>query len=354
LPIPIVADVTCRGSTGASRKLLQVANLSARRVLKQTLAEFRPDVVHLRMFMTQLSPIILPLLRNVPTVHHVVNYDLICPLNTKRLPDGSACRHRPGAVCHATGCLPWIGVLRGVAQANLAHRWLRHIDRIVCNSHWVRNRLEAEGISVSGVIWNGIPERTARQELAAQPLLVCASRMFPKKGIDVFIRAIGEIKDSAPALRVIIAGDGPELPALKSLSAQLGLDTIIEFTGHLPRERMEELFAPAWAQIVPSSWEEPFGLVAAEAQMRATATIVSNVGGPTEIIEEGVTGRCFNVGDAADLARVIREIIQDRDSADRMGRAGRDRALRYFREDIMVDRFESLYHEMIAPAGAAR
>jgi len=349
LPIENVADLQCMGSTGSSRKLLQVVNPSARATLERALRTFRPDLVHLRMFMTQLSPFILPALRDVPTLHHVVNYDLICPLNLKRLPDGSSCHHKAGAVCHRTGCLPWLGVARGSIQSWLTKRWLGNIDRIICNSHWVRRRLEEEGIPVSGVIWNGIPDRPARTALSPTPLLVCASRLFPKKGIDVLIRAAALLRDQSPELRVLIAGDGPEKSALESLCAQLGVSDQVRFLGHLTRERLEEHFAPAWAQIVPSTWEEPFGLVVAEAQMRGTAAIVSNIGGPTEIIEDGITGRSFEVGNSDSLASVLRELIADPAAADRMGQAGRQRALRFFREDVMVDRFVELYGEMTAP-----
>jgi glycosyltransferase involved in cell wall biosynthesis len=354
LPIENIADVTCTGSTGVARKLLQVANPSARLTLERTLRKFRPDIVHLRMFMTQLSPLILPALRDVPTVHHVVNYDLICPLNVKRLPDGSPCHLKAGIACHRTGCLPWMGVARGAVQSWLTNRWLGNVDRIVCNSHWVRRRLEEEGIPVSGVIWNGIPERPVRTGLAPHPLVVCASRLFPKKGIDVLLRAAARLKEETPSLRVLVAGDGPEKAALESLSARLGVQSHVQFLGHLKRERLEELFAPAWIQVVPSTWEEPFGLVVAEAQMRGTAAVVSDVGGPMEIIEEGVTGRSFRVGDSDSLARILGELIADPAGVDRMGRAGRQRALRYFREDTMVDRFLELYGEMADESKSVR
>ncbi len=162
------------------------------------------------------------------------------------------------------------------------------------------------------------------------------------------------LRDETPGLRVLIAGDGPEKAELERLAVQLGIETHVQFLGHVTRERLEDLFAPAWIQVVPSTWEEPFGLVVAEAQMRGTAAVVSDVGGPTEIIEEGVTGRSFRVGDPESLARILGELIRDPATVDRMGRAGRDRALRYFREDSMVERFIELYGEMTGAAKAMR
>jgi len=348
VPIDIAADIQCFGTTGGGRKLLQVANPSALFTLRRTLNEFQPDIVHLRMFMTQLSPLVLTALKDIPTVHHVVNYDLICPLNVKRLPDGSPCQHTMGAVCHQTGCLPWIGVARGLVQNRLATHWLKNVDRIVCNSHWVRRRLEVEGVPVSGVIWNGIPARPARSELANAPLVACAARLFPKKGVDVLVRAVAGLKNDYPNLKVVIGGDGPDRASLQKLAADLNVDRSIEFLGHIDHVRMEREFGPAWVQVIPSTWEEPFGIVTVEAQMRGTAAIVSNVGGPTEIIEDGVTGLTFSVGDPASLQSALRTLLAERSRADAMGRAGRERALRLFDINVTVDSFVDLYREMLA------
>src|SRR2546428_11767181 len=109
--VPSLADYTCFGTASKFRTLLQSANPWAFVALRRVLAEFQPDVVHVKMFLTQLSPLILPLLKRVPTICHVVWYRPICPLGTKVLPDGSSCYSPPGAVCYRSGCLPlrdWI------------------------------------------------------------------------------------------------------------------------------------------------------------------------------------------------------------------------------------------------------
>ena len=76
LPLENVADYTCFGTMSAARKLLQVANPWAARGLGEALRRFDPDVVHVRMFLTQLSPLILRQLEGYRSLLHVVNYDL--------------------------------------------------------------------------------------------------------------------------------------------------------------------------------------------------------------------------------------------------------------------------------------
>ena len=100
------ADYECVGTTSRFRTLLQTLNPWAYWQLRRVIAEFHPDVIHVKMFLTQLSPLILPLLRNVPSLYHVVWYRPICPLGTKMLPDGTTCQVTAGAICYHNRCLP--------------------------------------------------------------------------------------------------------------------------------------------------------------------------------------------------------------------------------------------------------
>ena len=94
--LPGQADFTCLGTNGLGRGVLQVWNPWAVSRLRRVLAEFQPDVVHVRMFLTQMSPGILPLLARVPSLLHVGNHQTICPLNTRVLRDESRCGVRAG------------------------------------------------------------------------------------------------------------------------------------------------------------------------------------------------------------------------------------------------------------------
>lgn len=347
LPLPVVADYTCFGTMSGARRLLQVANPWAAQGLRRVLAEYRPDVVHLRMFLTQLSPLILRELLCYPTVLHVVNYDLICPLNTKTLPDGSPCHHRAGRACRREGCLPLLGVVRQQVQTALRTRWEKAIDLVVTNSMWTRRRLEAEGITVHETVWNGVPVQPARPPLTSSPTVSFVGRLLPKKGVDVLLRAFVRIVEELPAARLQVLGDGPERAALERLGADLGVAGSVEFLGHRSREEIEGAVADAWVQAVPSRWEEPFGLVAAEAMMRGTAVVASESGGLGEQVRDVETGYTVPPGDPGALTVALLRILRDREQAEAMGRAGRARALAEFSEDRMVERFEQLYAQLL-------
>jgi glycosyltransferase involved in cell wall biosynthesis len=346
LDIPVLADRVCHGTTSSARRVLQVANPLAVRALRRELADFPPDVVHLRMFLTQLSPLVLALLRDVPTLLHVVNYDLICPLNTKVLPGGAPCRHRAGRICRTEGCLPVAGLARAAAQRALVRHWRSSIDLVVTNSRWVRRRLEADGVSVDATVANGVPSTDARPPLDGPPTVAYAGRLVAKKGVATLIEAMARVVRDVPSARLIVAGDGPLRADLTGRAAALGLGERVEFLGHLGRPAVERALATAWVQAVPSLWEEPFGLVTAEAAMRGTAAVVSDRGGSAEIVRPGETGLLVPPGDAAALAGALTRLLRDRAEAERMGAAARRMAVVELTEERAVDGFLDLYQRM--------
>jgi glycosyltransferase involved in cell wall biosynthesis len=110
---------------------------------------------------------------------------------------------------------------------------------------------------------------------------------------------------------------------------------------------MEKAFEEVWAQIVPSQWEEPFGVVTTEAMMRGTAVIASNHGGCAECVVDGRTGVLFPAGDADALAAAILRLIGDKFLCEKMGLAGRDIALREYSLEKYAAAWEGCYEEVI-------
>ncbi|MEO0556884.1 MAG: glycosyltransferase family 4 protein [Bacteroidota bacterium] len=352
LGAPVAADATGLGTTSRWRTLLQSANPWAARRLREEMERFQPDIVHVRMFLTQLSPLILPALRDVPSLLHVADYRPICPISIKQKPDGAACHDRPGAVCHRDGCIPLRDAIPLRAQMALWSRWRDVFDAVVANSHWVADRLRAEGLEVTQTIQNGVPTRPQRPPLASPPTVAFAGRLVSNKGVGVLLEAFAQVARVLPDARLVIAGDGPEREALAQRSRQRELAGHVEWLGHLSRDDAETAFAPAWVQAVPSTWEEPFGLVAAEGLMRGTAVVASALGGLTEIVTDGETGALVPPGDPDALATACLDILTDRDRAEAMGRAGRARALDRFTETRLVDEFEALYHQLVHGSAA--
>ena len=344
---PRRADYECWGTTSRFRTLLQSHNPWASRRLKQILQDFQPDVVHVKIFLTQLSPSILSLLKSVPSLYYVAWYRPICPLGNKTLPTGRACHDPYGAACYRHGCLPLHDWLPLMLQMRHWRQWRHCFDQIVANSQAVQHCLEAEGIATDGVIGCGIPVRSARPPLTSPPTVAFAGRLVWDKGVDVLVKAFAQVRQHCSDAQLMIAGDGPERDRIRTEIEQLGLSEAVTLLGHLPRTDMEQHFDQAWVQAVPSRWAEPFGMVAAEAMMRGTAVVASASGGLLEVIQDGRTGTLVPPATVDSLAQALLPLLQNRSLAERMGQAGREVALAHFSEPIFVDKFVHQYETLI-------
>ena len=347
LGIESEADYECFGIDSQIRGLSQVANPSAYLNLQRVLAQFRPDVVHVRIFLSQISPLILPLLRRVPAILHEAWYRSICPIGTKMLPDLRSCSEPAGSACLRNHCFPVYAWPTAMLQLEMFRRWRDAFDLVVANSHTTKRRLEAAGMGVSEVIWNGVPQRPARPALGGVPTIAFAARLVHEKGGAVLIDAFAKVLERIPNAVLLIAGDGPERLRLLSQIERLRLGSRVRMLGHLPRTELEERFAPAWVQVVPSLWEEPFGIVTAESLMRGTAVVASNAGGPAEIVRHNETGLLVPPNDAPALALALTTLLGHPEAAEAMGQSGREFALQYLTEEVFVDRFLHLYRGVI-------
>jgi glycosyltransferase involved in cell wall biosynthesis len=344
---PTEADVTCFGSQGTLQTLSRTVNPSAAAALRRELRDFDPDVVHVRAFLTQLSPAILPLLRDRPAVMHAVMYDAVCPTGKKLLPSGSVCRERAGWVCKRQ-CLSWPAFGALMAQRGLYRRWRDAFDVVVANSQATAEKLEADGIGPVRVVHNAVPDLPQRGPLHDPPLAVVVARLSREKGVDVAVRAFAIARERVAEARLLVIGDGPERAALERLTAELGLGGAVRFAGRLSRAEAQARAVPAWVQLVPSVWDEPFGLVAAEAMMRGTAVIASGSGGLAEIVEDGLTGWLHRPGECGALAEPLTRVLRDRPLAQTVGAAARRRAMERFTMARVLDDFESIYTEVTA------
>lgn len=335
---PILADYTCYGTTSRAQVISQVLNISAYRALQKALQEFQPDVIHVRMFLWQLSPLILPLLKPYPCLYQTAIYKSVCPVGTNILPNGQPCQLAPGVACVKQGCLTpqtWVWMM---AQRSLWNRWKGVFDRTVALSHGMKQELAQAGISPVNVIYNGVPERPSRPPLQSPPTVGYAGRFSTEKGIETLFQAFAQVLQQIPEAQLKMAGKGASEAALRALAEQLGIENRITWLGHIPQAELEQQFDSLWVQVVPSLWAEPFGNVTTEAMMRGTAVIASAVGAQPEIVGEKETefraGTLVPPGKITDLAAALLSILQRRSLAEAMGVAGRQRSPNLAKPDV--------------------
>ena len=340
------ADYTCFGTTSRFRTAVQAANYSAARQLKKVLAEFEPDVVHLHVFLTQLSPLILPLLKDIPTVYYAVWYRSICPTGTKFLKGGGICTVGAGRKC--IQCLPardWVPLM---FQLALFRRWRGYIDRVVVGSKAQELELKKAGVGVHCIIPHGVElRRQPRTGPAQNPTIAFAGRCVTEKGIFVLLEALAQVCRTIPECLLLFVGDGPESENVDNAIDRLDLSRNVKRFGYLPIDSLNELFSTAWVQAIPSIWAEPFGLVAVDAMQRGTPVVASNIGGLGEIVVDGQSGLLVEPGDPQALAAAVLTVLNNKKLASTLRNNGRERARSVYTLDQCAESFHNLYEEML-------
>ena len=341
------ADYECLGTTSSFRALLQTFNPWAYWSLRKVVSEFQPDIVHVGLFLTQLSPLVLLALRGVPALYFAMWYRTICPIGTKLLPNGAICHKSAGTVCFQSGCLPLRDFVPLMIQQRLLHRWKDAFRLIVAHSSSLQRRLTAEGIPVDEVITGFVPGRVQRPPLSDPPTAAFVGRLVPEKGVDTLLQAFARVLRVIPEARLEIIGDGPARRRLTELRDELNLADAVSLLGQMPRDAVENIVTKAWVQAIPSRWEEPFGLSAADAMMRGTAVVLSRTCGIAEWVDEGQTGLLVSSGNPEELADALMRVLGDKEFAERLGTTSREIALSHFKEDLFVDRFLHAYQRIL-------
>jgi glycogen synthase len=134
-----------------------------------------------------------------------------------------------------------------------------------------------------------------------EKIVFCVGRVVYEKGAHVLVEAFPRILAEYPFARLVVTGDGPNLPAVRERARQLGIADRCHFTGFVPIDVRNRLFRIADVAVFPSLYE-PFGIVALEAMAAGAPVVVSNVGGLAEVVEHAETGILVYPNDVGSLA----------------------------------------------------
>jgi glycogen(starch) synthase len=145
--------------------------------------------------------------------------------------------------------------------------------------------------------------------LPSEQIVFSVGRVVLEKGLHVLLRALPLVLARQPSAKVVVAGKGPELEALRSLAWQLGVGEKVLLTGFISDEDRDRLFKIADCAVFPSLYE-PFGIVALEAMAARCPVVVSEVGGLKDVVQHAETGITVYPDDPASLAWGIVHTLQ--------------------------------------------
>jgi glycosyltransferase involved in cell wall biosynthesis len=212
-------------------------------------------------------------------------------------------------------------------------------DFIDYPTQYLKSFVEKSGIRAREwchVPWGVDTEMFHPAEVLPQGKLLYVGQVSPHKGVHLAIEALGMLKAKYPdlLLHLTIAGrcvSQSYEAELCEVIARYDLKENVSFTGFVAREDLPEIYRKHAILLFPSMWEEPMGISVLEALASGLAVISSGTGGSGELFEDGVTGRFFKSGNAADLSVKIEELIVQPDQVRAMGQNARDLAFSKYR-----------------------
>jgi glycosyltransferase involved in cell wall biosynthesis len=205
-----------------------------------------------------------------------------------------------------------------------------HVDCYIAVSRFVARRLQVNDFVPAAkirTVYNGVdlarfhPTQQTGRHIAA----VC--NMIPQKGIPVLLEALVLLKQRGIELACQLVGVGPHLDNYRAFVRDNALDAV-DFLGR--RDDVQEIVRHAQLTVVPSVWDEAFGLAAAESMAAGAPVIASNVGALPEIVDDQVTGLLIPPGDAQALAAALASLTSDQERRRAMGRRAREKAEQRF------------------------
>jgi glycosyltransferase involved in cell wall biosynthesis len=298
-----------------------------RRWLHGRLADFRPDVVHVMLFPATVAMATL--------------------------------RRSPGVAWLQTNMYgPGLRVARLSRLKTPLDRWAgRRFDHVVAISRAVEQFLVTDygyppaTVSCIPLGWDGAPR--PRQADGRPPTVVCVAHFRTEKGHAVLLDAFALVRDEIPDARLVLVGQGELADALRAQVDRLGLGDSVEMTG--PVADVWPVLARADVFALPSL-SEAYGIAVAEAMAAGLPVVASAVGGVPELVEDGVTGELFPVGDHRALAAHLVRILGSPELAARMGAAARA-AAEQMRRARSIDRYLDLCERLAhgkAASGSGR
>src|ERR1039458_10445522 len=332
---------------------------TSRRRIRAMIAEFRPDVAHVRNIYHHLSPSILWELKaqKVPVVYHLNDFKVLCASYNLVL-RGEACEAcKGGEFWHALKekCYPgWSSDLTLVAEAYV-HKWLGSyrncVDCFLAPSQFVRDKFVEHGWDPAKfeVLPHFQPVKGVAERSAENAPLLYFGRLSPEKGVADLLHAMQRL----PNLRLIVAGDGPERGRLEELATELGLANV-EFSGHMRGAELDRAIANSRFTVLPSHAYETLGKTILESYAHGRAVVASDLGSRRELVHEGKTGLLYTTGNVPHLVSTLEFLSFQPQLADEMGRAGRELVRQQYTPEAHYEVLISLYERLTAGKQSSR
>lgn len=340
--------------------LRMLYSVEARRRIRSLIEQQKPDVAHIHNVYHQISPSVLPLLKEhgVPMVMTAHDYKLVCPSMLFLRGDGRLgcddCRGRYFYHAVRYKCIKDSYLASTACAAEMwLHRFLKLydlVDVVISPSWYYADKLVNYRCVEPGkvtVLPNFVRDFDP-SPLDAHAPLVYVGKLTPEKGLFLLLEAV-----SQTSRRLLIAGDGILRNPLEEYAARVAPDNVT-FLGFVSNSKIPELLSNASALVLPSLHQESCPMVILEAYTGGRPVVASRVGGVPEFVEDRVTGLLTEPGSSVALAKAIARLYSSPRGLLDMGTNARHKVEREYSPDRHYDRLMQIYAQAARQVGSGR
>ncbi len=341
--------------SGIKMAINTIWNSEVYHTIDHLLTEIKPDICHIHNTFPLISPSVYYACKKhkIPVVQRLPNYRLICP---------GALLLRGGKICMdcLKRSLPWPGVINACYRGSVSqsfvvfmmlsfHRILRTWQKKV-NIYVALNNYGCELFKMGGIPGKKIivspnfvdpdPEPEIYDKPGNYALFI--GRLSKEKGLNTLLDAWKLLTD----ISLKIIGDGP---LMRDLAERIELENIenVELLGRTSHDETMNILKKARVLLFPSEWLETFGLGIIEAFACGVPVIASRQKTIEEIIQHRENGLLFEPGNAHDLAQTVKEIWENTDLLQEMGKKARQSYLMKYSKQQKYNSLMEIYERAI-------
>lgn len=277
---------------------------------------FQPDIIHIHHFRVSFMSVV-KFINSVqtPCVYSAHDAQLLCPISTLILPDGTRCEGGIKPRCFFTGCRVGVNLPYEMYRVNVFNRFIkRRVAAFICPSKSMKNYMESFGYRPA-VFVRSLPNYDLKSanklELPNKKTIGFLGRIDRYKGLQYLVDALAMVKKTFPDIHLIISGEGDYSKQIVKQVKELGLSQNVELTGHIPKENHQAFFSSIQFLVVPSIMIENIVFTVQEAFSYGRTVIASEVGGIPEIVKGGVNGILVRSSNSYELAEQITNLLCD-------------------------------------------
>lgn len=326
-----------------------ISNTEAIRRTKDLIVKEKPDVAHLHNIYHQLTPSIIPILREarIKVILTLHDYKLICPsyLMINREGICNQCKGKYFWKAAKNRCQD-NSFFKSIILSFEAywHAWVKSyeaVDLLLSPSQFLadiifQNRLKNQKIYV---LHNGIDIRRYEPTGKDEDYILYFGRLSKEKGIETLLTAYRQYISTSFSLKIV--GTGPLESVLRTKYPE------VEFCGYKFGDKLKKIIDECSFVVVPSEWNENCSMVVLESMAMGKPVIASRVGGLPEQVEDGETGYLFEMGQINDLGEKMERLIVQRGLRRKMAYKARKKVEKEYSLEKHCSQLLKIYKEIL-------